>query len=60
MDLTVRELKRILAMYPDDYPVEFQYVTAPDGKNYRLTFYRIKDRGVCHFEWNPLSEDDAT
>ncbi len=59
MDLTVGELKRLLAMYPDDCPVEFQQVTAPDGRDYRLTFYRIKDRGVCHLEWNPLTGDDA-
>ena len=58
MDLTVGELKRLLNMYPDDYPVEFQHINTPDGREYRLTFYRIKNRGVCHFEWNSLTEDD--
>lgn len=59
MELTVGELKRLLSMYPDDCPVEFQHVTTPEGRDYKLTFYRLKDRGVCHFEWNSLHEEDA-
>lgn len=57
-EITVKELKRLLAMFPDDYPVEFQPVMLPDGTQYRLEFYRLKDRGFCHFEWNTLSEED--
>jgi hypothetical protein len=59
MDLTVGELKRILDAYPEDCPVEFQYVMTPEGKSYKLTLYRVHDRGPCHFEWNPLTEEDA-
>ena len=59
MDMTVGELKRQLSMFPDDCPVEFQQIMLPDGREYTLHFYRIKDRGCCHFEWNPLREEDC-
>ena len=60
MELTVGELKHMLSFFPDDYPVEFQPVELPDGTTYRLPFYRVKDRGVCHFEWNlPYEEDES-
>ena len=58
MELTVRELKRLLGLFPDEYPVEFQPVETPDGKTYRLSFYRFKDRGFCHVEWNPIDDED--
>lgn len=60
MDLTVGELKRMLDLYPDDYPVEFQPAFLPNGSTARFTFYRIKDRGVCHFEWNPVEDEDLS
>jgi hypothetical protein len=56
--MTVDELKQILSVYPDDYPVEFQHIILPDGKHYKLNLFRIDDRGVCHFEWNPIQKDD--
>lgn len=60
MKLTVGELRQMLAAYPNDYEVEFQNVFLPDGRSGRLQFYRIDDRGVCHFEWNPLLDEDIS
>ena len=63
-DLTVGELKRYLSAYRDDDPVVFQHIITPDGAaHYRLRLYRIDNRGVgengvCHFEWNPLDDED--
>ena len=63
MERAVGELERLLSMYPDDSPVKFQHIIVPEGRHYRLNFYRIKDRGsesqvICHFEWDSIMEED--